>query len=101
MTKTELILALEKSSGISHKTACAVVDATFEMMILSIYKDQRIEVRGFGSFSNRSYKAYDGRNPKSGNYVKVKPKKVPFFRPGKDVKEMVDKGKSLYLIKDN
>jgi len=62
--------------------------------------DERIEIRGFGSFANRNYKAYEGRNPKTGKVVKVDPKKVPFFKVGKELKEMVDAGKEKYVIRE-
>ncbi len=66
----------------------------------SYSEDERIEIRGFGSFANRNYKAYEGRNPKTGKIVKVPPKKVPFFKVGKDLKEMVDAGKDKYVIRE-
>ena len=53
-------------------------------------KDERIEIRGFGSFSVRKYGAYKGRNPKTGKKIAVEPKKLPFFKVGKELKEMVD-----------
>ena len=62
----------------------------FDMMSDALKKDDRIEIRGFGSFVNRSYGSYQGRNPKTGQVVQVPPKRVPFFKVGKDLKEMVD-----------
>jgi integration host factor subunit beta len=79
MTKADLIAALEKQANLTH---------------------ERIEIRGFGSFANRNYKAYEGRNPKTGKIVKVPPKKVPFFKVGKELKEMVDDGKDKYVIRE-
>jgi integration host factor subunit beta len=100
MTKADLIVALEKQGHLPHKQAEALVNIIFESMIKSLYDDKRIEIRGFGSFSNRNYKAYEGRNPKTGRLVEVKPKKVPFFKVGKELKEMVDEGKEKYVIRD-
>ncbi|MCB9091599.1 MAG: integration host factor subunit beta [Halobacteriovoraceae bacterium] len=100
MTKADLINALEKQANLSHTHSEKVVNIIFDCMIQSLFDDDRIEIRGFGSFANRNYKAYEGRNPKTGKVVKVSPKKVPFFKVGKELKEMVDEGKDKYLIKD-
>jgi integration host factor subunit beta len=100
MTKADLIAAIEKQANITHKQAEAVVNIAFDAMINSLYDDERIEIRGFGSFANRNYKAYEGRNPKTGKIVKVPPKKVPFFKVGKELKEHVDSGKDKYVIRE-
>lgn len=100
MTKADLIAAIEKQAGISHKQAESVVNICFDSMIKSLFNDERIEIRGFGSFANRNYKAYEGRNPKTGKIVKVAPKKVPFFKVGKELREMVDAGKDKYVIRE-
>ena len=100
MTKADLITAIEKSAGIGHKQAETIVNICFDSMIKALFNDERIEIRGFGSFANRNYKAYEGRNPKTGKVVKVPPKKVPFFKVGKELKEMVDAGKDKYIIRE-
>ena len=100
MTKADLIMAVEKSANLTHRQAESIVNICFESMIKSLYEDERIEIRGFGSFANRNYKAYEGRNPKTGKIVKVEPKKVPFFKVGKELKESVDAGKDKYLIRE-
>ncbi len=100
MTKADLITAVEKQANLTHKQAESIVNICFESMIKSLYSDERIEIRGFGSFANRNYKAYEGRNPKTGKVVKVAPKKVPFFKVGKELKEMVDAGKDKYIIRE-
>jgi integration host factor subunit beta len=100
MTKADLISAVEKQANISHKLAEKIVNISFECMIKALYRNDRIEIRGFGSFCNRNYKAYEGRNPKSGNVVKVDSKKVPFFKVGKELKKMVDEGKDSYVIRE-
>ena len=100
MTKADLIVALEKQGSLPHHLAEKVINICFDSMIQALYDDQRIEIRGFGSFANRNYKAYEGRNPKTGKIVKVNPKKVPFFKVGKELKEMVDAGKDQYIIRE-
>ena len=100
MTKADLISVLEKQANLGHAQAEKVINICFDSMIKSLYNDERIEIRGFGSFSNRNYKAYEGRNPKTGKIVKVSPKKVPFFKVGKQLKEMVDAGKDKYVIRE-
>ena len=100
MTKADLISALEKQGNLTHKQSESVVNIVFESMITALYSDDRIEIRGFGSFANRNYKAYEGRNPKTGKVVKVSPKKVPFFKVGKELKEKVDAGKDKYVIRE-
>lgn len=100
MTKADLIVALEKQSNLTHKQAETIVNIAFESMITTLYNDERIEIRGFGSFANRNYKAYEGRNPKTGKIVKVAPKKVPFFKVGKELKEKVDAGREQYVIRE-
>ena len=98
--KADLIAALEKQANLTHKQAENVINICFESMINTLYADERIEIRGFGSFANRNYKAYEGRNPKTGKIVKVPPKKVPFFKVGKELRESVDAGKDKYVIRE-
>lgn len=100
MTKADLIAVIEKQASLTPKQAEKIVNITFDTMIQALFDDERIEIRGFGSFANRNYKAYEGRNPKTGNVVKVSPKKVPFFKVGKELKEMVDAGKDKYVIRE-
>lgn len=100
MTKADLIAVIEKQASLTPKQAEKIVNIAFDTLIQALYDDERIEIRGFGSFANRNYKAYEGRNPKTGNVVKVSPKKVPFFKVGKELKEMVDAGKEKYMIRE-
>lgn len=100
MTKADLIAVIEKQANLSPKQSEKVVNICFDSMIQALYDDERIEIRGFGSFANRNYKAYEGRNPKTGKVVIVEPKKVPFFKVGKELKEMVDAGKDKYVIRE-
>lgn len=90
MTKADLINVISEKAHLQHKQAETVVNLVFDMMCEALRKDDRIEIRGFGSFVNRSYGAYQGRNPKTGQVVQVPPKRVPFFKVGKELKEMVD-----------
>src|SRR6476646_5221511 len=90
MTKADLINVIAEKAHLQHKQAEIVVNMVFDMMSDALKKDDRIEIRGFGSFVNRSYGSYQGRNPKTGQVVQVPPKRVPFFKVGKELKEMVD-----------
>ncbi len=92
MTKSELIQALSEKSGISPELARSVVETTIDMMKQQLMDGGRIEIRGFGSFEMREYGAYKGRNPHTGESVDVKPKRMPFFKCGKDLWDMVNGG---------
>lgn len=90
MTKSDLIERLAENSKLPKKQAEAIVDLVFESMINAMKGGERIEIRGFGSFVVKNYKPYVGRNPKTGDKVEVKEKKLPFFKVGKEMKERVD-----------
>ena len=90
MTKADLIAALEKQANLTHKQAESLVNICFESMIKSLYEDERIEIRGFGSFANRNYKAYEGRNPKTGEEIPICARRVVTFRPGQKLKQRVE-----------
>lgn len=90
MTKADLVNVIAEKARLQHKQAELVVNMVFDMMTDALKKDDRIEIRGFGSFVNRNYGSYQGRNPKTGQVVQVPPKRVPFFKVGKELKEMVD-----------
>lgn len=92
MTKADLINVIAEKANLQHKQAEMVVNLVFDMMADALKRDDRIEIRGFGSFVNRSYGSYQGRNPKTGQVVQVPPKRVPFFKVGKELKERVDYG---------
>jgi integration host factor subunit beta len=74
----------------TKKFAEYVVDLIFDEMSRALLEGKRIEIRGFGAFSIREYKSYVGRNPKTGEKVSVPPKKLPFFKVGKELRERVD-----------
>ena len=91
MNKRELIYALKKETGITKNEAMAVVKLFFDEISNAMASGDRVEIRGLCSFYVKKYKAYTGRNPKTGEDVKIKPKKLPFFKCGKELKERVDK----------
>jgi len=90
MNKAELITKVSEKTNVTQKVAKVIVDTLFNGMKDSLQKGERIEIRGFGSFVVRNYGGYKGRNPKTGEIVDVPPKKLPFFKVGKELKEMVN-----------
>ncbi|MBX3250615.1 MAG: integration host factor subunit beta [Myxococcales bacterium] len=90
MTKSELIDAVAQRTGITKSRAEQVVNCVFEAMTTSLDNGDGIEIRGFGSFTVRHYKAYSGRNPRTGRPVNVPEKRLPFFKVGKELKELVN-----------
>ena len=90
MNKAKLIEKVSERVQIPSKAAKVIVDTIFDSMRESLEKGEGIEIRGFGSFVVRHYGAYKGRNPKTGKTVDVRPKRLPFFKVGKDLKKKVD-----------
>jgi integration host factor subunit beta len=90
MNKSDLIAALTAKEKLTEKTATDIINLIFAGFADTLKKGDRIEVRGFGTFVVRKYKAYTGRNPKTGKNIKVLPKKLPFFKVGKELKGLVD-----------
>ncbi len=90
MTKADLIEKLGELQKLPHGRAEALVNCILQSMHDALTRGERIELRGFGSFEIRSYKPYQGRNPRTGNAVPVKPKRLPFFKVGKELKERVN-----------
>ena len=90
MNKSDLISAIKEKTSLSRKDAEKVIDTFFDTITQSIVSGGRVEIRGFGSFMVKDYKPYVGRNPKTGSQIQVPPKKLPFFKVGKELKEMVD-----------
>ena len=91
MNKLELINALKKESDISREEAAAVVQTLFDSMTEALVNGERIEIRGLCSFVVKKYRSYTGRNPKTGEKVQTKPKKLPFFKCGKELRNRVNK----------
>ena len=90
MNKLELISALKADADISKAEAAKVVQIFFDNMADSMARGERVEIRGLCSFFLKEYKSYTGRNPKTGEKVTIKPKKLPFFKSGKELKDRVD-----------
>lgn len=89
MNKSELIDKFADQTGHTRQLSEEIVNEIFNSMSEALEKKQGIEIRGFGSFSIREYEAYTGRNPKTGEKIKVEPKKLPFFKVGKELRERV------------
>jgi integration host factor subunit beta len=90
MNKLELISALKNEANISKSEAAKVVEIFFGNMADALAEEERVEIRGLCSFFVKNYKSYTGRNPKTGDKVTITPKKLPFFKCGKELKERVD-----------
>jgi len=92
MTRSELIEQLAQNKLISIRAAEWVIQEIFDSMTDTLIAGGRIEIRGFGSFEIREYEGHTGRNPKTGMEVSVGPKKLPFFKVGKELKERIMDG---------
>jgi len=92
MTKSDLIDVLCETQKMPKGRAELLVNVIFDSMEAALRRGDRIEIRGFGSFEIRNYRAYEGRNPRTGSTVNVKPKRLPFFKVGKELKERVNEG---------
>jgi integration host factor subunit beta len=91
MNKSELVEALANENGLTYKRAEEIVNLIFDSMADTLSDGGRIEIRGFGSFVVKDYKSYMGRNPKTGEVIKVRPKRLPFFKVGKELRERVNR----------
>jgi integration host factor subunit beta len=91
MNKLELIQVLKDTTDLTKPEATSVVNLFFNEMAAALASGDRVEIRGICSFFVKEYGTYTGRNPKTGESVKIKPKKLPFFKPGKELKERVDR----------
>lgn len=92
VTKADLIEEVLRITELPRKESEAVVETIFESIIESIQKGDKIEIRGFGSFRTRQRRGRVGRNPKTGEKVEVPAKKIPFFKPSKELKDFVNAG---------
>jgi len=90
MNKMDLTVALKNEAELTKSEAAAVVDLFFNEMANALAEGDRVEIRGLCSFYVKKYKAYAGRNPRTGENVKIKRKKLPFFKCGKELKDRVD-----------
>jgi integration host factor subunit beta len=90
MTKADLIEDVSRAVEVSRKESEVIVETIFESIIKSLQGGDKIEIRGFGSFRTRPRKARIGRNPKTGARVEVPAKKIPYFKPSKELKDIVN-----------
>ncbi|MBN2333028.1 MAG: integration host factor subunit beta [Deltaproteobacteria bacterium] len=91
MNKSEMIEELAVQANLNYNVAETIVNLVVDSMKTALIEDERIELRGFGSFHIEHYQAYTGRNPKTGDSIEVPPKKLPFFKVGKELKEKINK----------
>ena len=105
VTKSELIERISEKLKLPNGKAEQIVNCVFDSMVKALQEGEGIEIRGFGSFTVREYKAYEGRNPRTGETVHVAPKKLPFFKVGKDLRERVNSaflgGNAVSLASDD
>ncbi len=90
MTKAELVDGVASTSGLSKKDAEVIVQNVLDAIIESLRRGEKVELRGFGSFRLRERTSRQGRNPKTGAKVHVPAKKVPYFKPGKELRELIN-----------
>jgi integration host factor subunit beta len=93
-TKAALIEAVAAKAKLSRGHADVLVNHVFDCMADALTRGERVELRGFGCFSVRSYGAYEGRNPRSGKTINVKAKRLAFFKVGKELRQRVDAGRN-------
>lgn len=90
MNKSELITTIAEKADLSVRNADDFVNLMFDAMSAALSKEERIEIRGFGSFAVRHYDTYEGRNPKTGEKIKIPGKRLPFFKAGKDLTDRIN-----------
>jgi integration host factor subunit beta len=100
MTKSELVEAIAARANLTKSRAELVVNCVFNSMVESLQQSDGIEIRGFGSFTVRPYRPYAGRNPRTGQEVSVPAKKLPFFKVGKELREIVNASLELEQAKE-
>lgn len=91
MVKADLVEKLAREESLTLMQSKQIVEFFFDEIKKAIINGERVEIRGFASFSPRKYNGYEGVNPKTGETIKVKPKVLPFFKCGKELKERVDR----------
>src|SRR4029450_6982020 len=95
MTKADLIDLIAERTKLPHGRAELLICQMFDAMVDALRNGEGIEIRGFGSFSIRAYKEYQGRNPRTGEAVHVRPKRLAFFKVGKELRERVNNGRTV------
>src|SRR5213075_3456502 len=94
MTKADLIEEVSALAEMTRKDGEVIVETIFDSIVKSLRAGDKIEIRGFGSFRTRQRKPRTGRNPKTGAKVEVPAKKIPFFKPSRELKDLVNEGKA-------
>ncbi len=92
MTKADLVEEVARVVEVTRKDSEVIVETIFESIVTSLHNGEKIEIRGFGSFRTRERQGRIGRNPKSGERVEVPPKTIPFFKPSKELRDVVNGG---------
>ncbi len=95
MNKSDLIEKIVEKARLPRKRAELIINVMFDAMAEAMAHDDRIEIRGFGSFISKHYRARSGRNPRTGETIPVPAKRLPFFKVGKELRERVDSGRPL------
>ena len=90
MTKADLVEEVIRVSDLSKKQAEIIVNTVFAEIVEALRRDDKIELRGFGSFRVRRRRSRQGRNPKTGDRVDVPSKRIPYFKPGKELKDLIN-----------
>jgi len=90
MTKAELVEEVAKVAELTKKHSEVIVNTVFQSIIEALHEEDKIELRGFGSFRIRRRRSRQGRNPKTGDKVSVPAKKIPYFKPGKELKDLIN-----------
>lgn len=95
MTKADLVDQVTALGSLTRRDGEIIVDTFFEGVIDAVAKDDKVEIRGFGSFRTRQRNARTGRNPKTGDRVEVPAKRVPYFKPSKELRDMVNQSTTI------
>lgn len=95
MNKSDLTEQLAETMHLSVREAASIVNTILDTMTEALVKGDSIEIRGFGSFAVRNYEAYTGRNPKTGEPIAVQPKRLPYFRASKELREQINRKGAL------
>lgn len=90
MTKADLVEEVVKAAEVSKKHAETIVNTVFSSIVSALRREDKIELRGFGSFRVRRRRSRQGRNPKTGDRVEVPEKRIPYFKPGKELKDLIN-----------
>jgi len=91
MTKSDLVERIAEKLDVTKKEAEAIVNVVFGSIVDAIKREEKVELRGFGCFKVKTKRARKGRNPRTGEEIDIPPKRVPYFKPGKDMKEAVNR----------